>query len=528
MRRTWRWTALVGVALLSLSACGGGETFDDAEQTLDEAEGAADADDAGDAGDGEGADEPASAGTVVVAQPGEIDTMDPAMHRSRVNQAVVRNVFEALVNQDTDLSFIPELATEWEAVDDLTWRFELREGVTFHNGDPFTAEDVKFSIERILDEDQASPRASMLTMIDAVEVEDDLTVVITTTDPSPTLLASLSVNEIVPAGYVQEVGDEEFAAAPVGTGPFTFSEWVPNEQLVLEANPDYWGGQPAVDTVIFRPIPEVAARMAALEGGDVHIAAEVPPDLADSLGGGVQAAPVDGTRVWFLAMNVTEAPFDDLDVRIGVNQAVDRDALVDGLLQGYGRPLSQPAFPEMFGYIDGFEGYAHDAEAASGAFEGASSAQLDVEPKDRLLAEAIVGQLQAAGLDIEVNVLETEAFNERIGSGASQIYLSSWGVAEGDADVIYARHFWSPSRADAFYTGYENAEVDELIVAGRSTVDEGERLGIYEQAVEKVMADAPWAPLLNAQEIYGVSPAVQGFEPSPIGRYVLKHVSLEE
>jgi peptide/nickel transport system substrate-binding protein len=525
--RKWRWAALVGVVALSLSACGGGETFDEDAATLDDTEEAADTTDDDDGAEAD-AEAATTSGTVVVAQPGEIDTMDPAMHRSRVNQAVVRNVFEALVNQGTDLSFEPELATDWEAVDDLTWRFELREGVTFHNGDPFTAEDVKFSIERILDEDQASPRASMLTMIDTVEVEDELTVVITTTDPSPTLLASLSVNEIVPAGYVQDVGDESFADAPVGTGPFTFVEWVPNEQLVLEANDDHWDGRPDLDTVIFRPIPEVAARMAALEGGDVHIAAEVPPDLADGLSGGVEAAPVDGTRIWFLAMNVTEAPFDDVDVRVGVNQAVDRDALVDGLLQGYGRTLYQPAFPEMFGYIEGFDGYGYDADAASAAFEGATSARLDVEPKDRLLAEAVAGQLQAAGLDVEVNVLETEAFNEQIGSGASQLYLSSWGVAEGDADVIYARHFWSPSRADAFYTGYENAEVDDLIVAGRSTVDEDERLAIYEQAVEAVMADAPWAPLLNAQEIYGVSSAVQGFEPSPIGRYVLKHVSIEE
>jgi peptide/nickel transport system substrate-binding protein len=527
MRRKWRCAALFGVAALTLVACGGGETFDDDAASLDDAEEATDTADDGtdDQADAEAA---AGSGTIVVAQPGEIDTMDPAMHRSRVNQAVVRNVFEALVNQGSDLDFEPELATSWEAVDDLTWRFELREGVTFHNGDPFTAEDVKFSIERVLDEEQASPRASMLNMIDTVEVEDDLTVVITTTDPSPMLLASLSVNEVVPAGYVQEVGDEGFAEAPVGTGPFTFVEWIPNEELVLEAYDDYWDGRPAVDTAIFRPIPEVAARMAALEGGDVHIAAEVPPDLADGLSGGVEAAPVDGTRIWFLAMNVTEAPFDDVDVRVGVNQAVDRDALVDGLLQGYGRPLHQPAFPEMVGYVDGFEGYQHDADAASAAFEGAAAVQLDTEPKDQLVAEAVAGQLQAAGLDVAVNVLETEAFNQAIESGASQLYLSSWGVAEGDADVIYARHFWSESRADAFYTGYENPEVDELIVAGRSTVDDDERLGIYEQAVELVMDDAPWAPLLNAQEIFGVSSRVQGFEPSPIGRYVLKHVSLQE
>jgi peptide/nickel transport system substrate-binding protein len=360
-----------------------------------------------------------------------------------------------------------------------------------------------------------------------VEITDSHTVVIRTAAPAPTLLPSLAVNEIVPNEYVAEVGDEAFAAEPIGTGPFTFSEWVANQRVVLESNPDHWNGAPQVGTVVFRPVPEIAARVAALQSGDVQIASEIPPDLAQTLSGDVEAAPVDGTRVFFLAMNTTQAPFDDADVRLGVNHAVDRDALVDDLLGGYARALNQPLFPEVIGYAEDFEGYQYEPDRAAAMLEGVDTpARIDVEERDRTLAEAVAGQLQAAGLDAQVNVLEAEAFTATTESGDSQAYIQSWGVAEGDADVIFARHFWSPSREDAFYTGYENPELDQLIEAGRSTLDADEREQIYADAVATVMADAPWAPLLNAQEIYGVSQRVEGFEPSPIGRYELAGVSL--
>lgn len=518
-----RLAALLTVVALVMAACSGGGTFDDEAAEADADGGASPGEDAG-ATDAA----PAAAGTLAIATSADILTMDPAMHRDRITQAVIRNVFDALVNQDAELAPVPELAESWEAVDETTWRFHLREDVTFSNGEPFDAEDVKFSIERILDPEQASPRASMLEMISEVEIEDDRTVVIRTDEPSPTLLAGLAVNEIVPSEYVTEVGDEAFAAEPIGTGPFTFAEWVPNQRVVLEANPDHWEGAPRVDTVEFRPVPEVAARVAALQSGDVHIASEIPPDLAGTLGGDVKAVPVDGTRVFFLAMNTTQPPFDNRDVRVGVNHAIDRDALVDDLLGGYARVLYQPLFPEVIGYSVDYEGYTFDPEQAASMLEGASApVRIDVEERDRTLAEAVAGQLQAAGLDAQINVLETEAFTASIESGDSQAYVQSWGVAEGDADVIFARHFWSPVREEAFYTGYKNPELDSLIETGRSTVNEEERIGVYADAVEMVMADAPWAPLLNAQEIYGISERVEGFEPSPIGRYELVDVKLD-
>lgn len=499
-RRAWRLAAVLAAVAVLASACSGSGAGDRAAAT---------------------------GGTLTVATSSDILTLDPAMHRSRITQTVIRNVFDALVNQDDSLRPVPELATSWQQVDPTTWRFELRKGVKFQDGESFDANAVKFTIDRILDPKQDSPRASMLSMVKAVTVEDADTVVITTKEPSPTLLAELAVNEIVPPAYVQRVGDKAFAAKPIGTGPFKFSEWVANERVVLTANDDYWGGRPKVDKLVFRPIPEVSARIAALQSGDAQIATEVPPDLAGTLKGDTKAVSAAGTRIFFLAMNVRRVPFTDRQVRIGVNEALDRDTLVRSLYHGFARSLDQPAFPEMVGYDNAYQGYPFDLAKARSALAGARQPiRIDAEEKDRTLAQAVAGQLQAAGLKATVNVLETQAFTQGIEKGASQAYLSSWGVAEGDSDVIFATHFWSPTRAGAYYTGYRNPALDKLIVQGRSTTEAAARTQIYKQATEMLMGDAPWAPIANPREIYGVSAAVRDWKPSPIGRINVAKTSL--
>lgn len=505
-----RALTMLPVVALTVTACSTGGSFNDSSKAAN------------------GSPAPGAAGgQLVIAQSADILTMDPAMHRERTTQNVIHEVFESLVNQDNSLKPIPELATKWEQVNDLTWRFHLREGVTFQNGEPFDAADVKFSIDRILDPKQASPRASMLDVIKDVKVEDEHTVLISTKKPAPTLLSSLAVNEIVPSDYVKKVGDKQFAAAPVGTGPFAFKSWVPNQAVTLTANKKYWGGAPSINTLVFRPIPEVASRMAALQSGDIQIAAEIPPDLSGQLSGDTKAVSVAGTRIFFLAMNVTKPPFDQQRVRIAANKAVDKQTLVKALYAGHARPLNQPAFPEMVGYSRDLKGYDYNQNAAASVFRSVSTpVKIDVTEADRMLAEAVSGQLQAAGLKATVNVLEDQAFLNRIESGKSTAYLSSWGVAEGDSDVILARHFWSPSRDGAFYTGYKNQNLDKLIVAARSTLDKPKRTALYAQAMQMIMDDAPWVPLLNPEEVYGISSQVTGWKPSPIGRFNVADVSL--
>jgi peptide/nickel transport system substrate-binding protein len=214
-------------------------------------------------------------------------------------------------------------------------------------------------------------------------------------------------------------------------------------------------------------------------------------------------------------------------VRVGANEAVDKETLVKALYGGKARALNQPAFPEMFGYSTQLKGYPFDPAAAAKSLGGVSQpVQIDVTEADRALAEAVARQLQKAGLKATVTVMEDQAFTKRIESGGSTAYLSSWGVAEGDADVIMARHFLSTSRDGAFYTGYKNPDLDKLIVAARTTRDEAKRKELYAQAMQIVVGDAPWVPLLNPEEIYGVSTQVQGWKPSPIGRYNVAQVSL--
>jgi peptide/nickel transport system substrate-binding protein len=339
----------------------------------------------------------------------------------------------------------------------------------------------------------------------------------------------LAVNEIVPPAYVKEVGDEKFAAAPVGTGPFKFSNSENSgSRVVLEKNDDYWGGAPRISRLVFDTIPEVSSRIAALQSGTVDIATNIPPDLAETLGGATKAASINGTRIAFLAMNVTKAPFNDVKVRKAMNQAIDKKAIVDGLYLGYANTVNQPAFPEMVGYSESFKGYEYNVDSASAVLSRTTAPiTIDVKEENRVLAEAIVGQLQAAGVDAKVRVLEALAFDGSIRSGASQAYINTWGVSEGDADVIFARHFWSEGRTASFDTGYSNPDVDKLIIAGRSTLDVNQRKDIYAQATKLVMDDAPWVPLFTAEEIYGVSTKVDGWKPSPIGRIDVKTVNIK-
>jgi peptide/nickel transport system substrate-binding protein len=182
----------------------------------------------------------------------------------------------------------------------------------------------------------------------------------------------------------------------------------------------------------------------------------------------------------------------------------------------------------MLGYDPSFQGYPFDLTQATRliAKGGKASVRIDTVQEDKTLAEAVAGQLQKAGLKATVNVLETQAFTEGIEKGTSQAYVWSWGVSEGDADVLFASQFWSTTRKDTVYTGYRSAQVDKLIEQGRSSTDKAERAEIYHQAIETVMHDAPWAPLVTPQEIYGVSTKVKNWQPSPIGRFNVAQTSL--
>jgi peptide/nickel transport system substrate-binding protein len=307
-----------------------------------------------------------------------IFSLDPAMHRHRETETVIRNMFDGLVTRTHGSDVVPELAESWEQESETEFVFRLRPGVTFHDGTPMTAADVVFTFERVITEGaiggSSSPRAGLLGPLERVERIDDLTVRFVLGAPFPPFLQALVQFQIVPKDYVEEVGDAAFAEAPIGTGPFRFVRGALDNEIVMDRYDDYYGGAPdltpvgpaPVQRAVFRMMPEPSSRVAALLSGEVHIIQAVPVDLLARLEADdrVQVATAEGTRSYQIEFNTTRAPFDDARVRRAVNLAIDWDSILAGVYQGYGEQLATSFLPSGFGYDPDLAPYPYDPEQA--------------------------------------------------------------------------------------------------------------------------------------------------------------------
>ncbi|HEX5165576.1 MAG TPA: ABC transporter substrate-binding protein [Thermomicrobiales bacterium] len=465
---------------------------------------------------------------LVIAQVSDLQALYPGVYTSRQSANIMLQVYEGLVLREDDMEFIPGLAESWERVDNTTWRFNLRSDVTFQNGKPFVAEDVKLSFE----EGANHPETGVYryrSFLQEVKVIDDTTIDVITSIPYSPLLTKIVNMEVMNAETYTEVGVEGLSEQPVGTGPFRFMEWKQGERVVVEAYEDYWGGRPKLGTVVFVPIAENATRTAALESGTVQIAAEVPAEYAKTPREGVEIATVDGTRLFFVGLNVEFEPLSDPKARQAMNYGVNVPEIVEALLDGKAEVLHQPAFKKMFGYSDKIEGYHYDPDQAKqllaeAGLEDGFSATLDVAPTFKEIAEAIAGQLSAINVSIEVNVMDPQALTEKYNSGASEMYFSSWGVSELDPDNPYSNHFLSTR--PQVYTHYSRPDVDDLITRAAGEVDDTERLRLYEEVTQIIVDDAPWIFLYTPAEIYGVRTSVSNWNPRSDSRFNLMETTV--
>lgn len=303
--------------------------------------------------------------TLTVGIRATIESLDPANHRSRIAETVIRNMFDGLVTRTPDGRVVPEIAESWQAVSPTLWEFKIKKGIVFHNGDPLAADDVVYTFERILTEGglgggQSSPRkAGLLDPVEKVEKVDDYTVRFHLTAPWPVILQMLVHQQIVPKKYTQALGTSpKFAEKPVGCGPFKFVSGKLDERVVMERFDRYYGGSPEIPPVgpakvrrvIFEVIPETSTRIAALQAGKAHIIQTVPPEILPELqkDPNVEVKTVEGTRVYFLEMNVTRPPFNDIRVRQAMNYAVNWDLIVGTVLGGYATRLNGPLLPHGF------------------------------------------------------------------------------------------------------------------------------------------------------------------------------------
>jgi peptide/nickel transport system substrate-binding protein len=481
-------------------------------------------------------------GSLPVALDADVETLDPAMHRSRTVEAVVRNICDGLVARDGEMNYVPQLAESWELEGDTRWVFRLRQGVTFHDGSPFTADDVKFTVDRIVGavpDLQPSPRKDLLGPVTGTEVIDTHTIAIITDGPYPILHKKLVFQEICPKTYFERVGPDEFARKPVGTGPFRLVEWVPGERIVLQRYDGYYGGSPEIPPVgpaqlagvIFRPLEEAATRLASLEAKEVDIAVGVPADQAERVEGmsGAGLSVAQGTRTHFVGLNCSRKPFSDRRVREALRWAVDPKPIIEQFLLGRAQALPGMLVPLAFGYDGSLPAPKQEvakarALLAEAGYPDGIEVTLDCEATDKRVAEAIAGVMAAAGVTAEVRVWKKDNLLNQLRRRERDMFLTSWGNSSLDPSGILPVLF--SSRGYSNFFGYENPEVDRLLDQADRAMDPEVRAAKYVAVQQALYRDIPTCFHFAQQELYGVSDRVGSFQARPDGMLPMHDVAL--
>lgn len=489
-------------------------------------------------------------GVLIVGQIAEPKALDPAAVTAVNDFRILMNVYDGLVRYKSGtLEVEPALATAWEISEDGTeYTFTLREGVTFHDGSPFNAEAVVFNFERMLNEDHPYhdtgpfPLAFFFSSVSSVEAVDDLTVKFTLSEPYAPFLSNLAypTGLIVSPAAVEQHG-ADFGRNPSGTGAFTFAEWRSNEAVVVEANPDYWDGAPELQAVVFRPITDANTRTAEMLAGGIDMMVEVPPvALSQFQDDAFQVFEQAGPHVWFLILNAKEGPFADKRVRQAANYAINKEALVNDVLEGTAEVAAGPTPPAFaWAYNEALEPYPYDPEKAKEliAEAGAEGAELTFYVTEGgsgmldpvAMGTAIQADLNAVGLDTTIETYEWNTFLGQVNpglEGKADMAEMAWMNNDPDTLPFLALRTEAWPDKGGFNSGYySNPEVDELLEKARVATDQDERAALYKQMQEIVQEDAPWVFVANWKQNAVTNDRVEGFELQPSFFLLLDDVS---
>lgn len=476
-------------------------------------------------------------GSVSIALNSDCTTMDPHMSTAAVDRQVYQLLFDKLVDIDPELNIVPELASEWEISEDGTeYTFTLVEGVTFHDGEPLNAEAVKFNFDRMLDETTASPRRSEILQVSEVTAVDDTTVMLTLSQAFSPLLATLSdrAGMMISPAAVEEFGDD-LARNPVGTGAFSFVEWVDDDHLTLTRNDSWWQeGLPYLDEVTYIPITDASVRLTALQTNDVQMIDSLSArDVAlvredDSL----VYEEIAGLGFSYISFNVSAAPFDNMALRQAVAWTIDRDAINETLFFGTGNPAQTPIPPSSWAYDETLQFYSQDYDMArqkleeGGMPDGFEFTMVVTNTPDSIqLAEAFRAQIGEAGIVCEIELLEFGTLLERTDSGNFQAVSLSWSGRPDPDGNIYSYFHTEGGNNDI---GYSNAEVDRLLDETRAVSDQDERRALYSELMSIVADEAPMLFIRFPAQNKVWQPALQGFVLVPDGMMRLDKVYLDQ
>ena len=475
------------------------------------------------AGSAAAQDAPKQGGGMVVTYKDDVSTLDPAIGYDWQNWSIIKSLFDGLMDYvPGTMDLVPDLAENYEiSSDGLTYTFKLRPGVKFHNGRELVAEDIKYSIERVLDPATQSPGAGFFGAIEGIEAPDPQTVVFTLSRPDATFLHVMAINfaHAVPKEEVDKHG-ADFGKNPVGTGAFKVAEWTLGQRLVLERNPDYFKtGVPKLDQITFEVGQEPLVALLRLQRGEVDILGDpIPPakflEVRDSPEWGDNIVVGGQLHTGYVTMNVNVPPFDKKEVRQAVNHAINKERIVQ-LINNRAVPASQPLPPSMPGYADTYAGYAYDPAkakellATAGLGEGFETVLYanNTDPNPRI-AQAIQQDLAAVGINAELRTLAQANVIAAGGEEQGAPMIWSGGMA-WIADFPDPSNFYGPILGCAGavpggwnWSWYCNEELDQLAVEADSMADPAkseERLALWREVYAEVMADAPWAPVFHEQ-----------------------------
>ena len=488
---------------------------------------------------------------LVVGQIAEPKSLDPDAVTAVNDFRIVFNIYDGLVRyKHGTLEVEPALAKSWDISDDgLNYTFHLRDGVKFHDGTPFNAEAVKFKFDRMLNEDSEYadtgpfPLAFFFSAVDKVEVVDDLTVKFTLNEPYAPFMSNLAYTPglIISPTAVKEYG-KDVGRHPAGTGPFKFAEWQSNTRVVLEKNPDYWDGAAKLDAVIYRPITDANTRVAEMLSGGVDLLTEVPPDNVKTFkdDANFEIYTQDTPQIWFLILNAKEGPMADKRVRQAVNYAINKQSMVDNVLQGTATVAAGPVPPAFnWAHDDALKPYPYDPEKAKELIkeagkEGAEvvfyvteggSSMLDPVP----MGTAIQADLEAVGLKVKIETYEWNTFLGKVNpglEGKADMAEMSWTTNDPDTLPFLALRTDAWPDKGGFNSGYySNPKVDALLEQARKATDQATRGKLYKEMEDIVYDDAPWAFVANGNQIAAASARVKDFSLEPSAFLLLHNVS---
>lgn len=451
--------------------------------------------------------------------------LDPHTSTASSSHRIMGKIYEGLITLDENMEFAPRLAAEWDIVDETTYVFQLRDDVVFHNGREMTADDVKYSFERILDPETGAIGSSNLSLIEEINVLGDYEVEIKLSQPfAPFLsyLASGANYAIVPKEVVEEHGD--LNQNPVGTGPFVFSEMVPDTHVILTKNEDYYlDGQPYLDELHYLTMVDESSRIAAIRTGEVDLTT-VTPDSVSLLEGNdeLNIISYDDLEYYYLGFNATHEALSDKRVRQAISLAVDREEIIDLVMAGEAK-LSGP-IPESLGNwsidVSNHELYQPDIDRAQELLEEAGfgsgfEMQMGVPSTEAALvsaAQLIQQHLELIGIDAEIVQLE---WGEYIDAWNSNTYDSLVGKNGPGRDPDRSLNFFFSTTGSANVWEYSNPEFDEIVAEGLVEVDEEKRHEIYTRAQELIIEESPNLFLLMPKSYIVVRGNVDGYNPLP-------------